>query len=60
MLEKLREALRKRREEKAQDELDRREGGSRNPRDLSPDELGDFNENVRSGPVIGLGGGPGP
>jgi hypothetical protein len=60
MLEKLRKAARERQQAKQEKRLDRIEGqleANRDRRELSADELTDFNEITRTGPIIGTGGG---
>ncbi len=59
MYEKLRKAASERRQAKHEKELDRVEAeveASRNRREPSGDELTDFNEITRTGPIIGSGG----
>jgi hypothetical protein len=60
MFKKLRKAAGERRREKQETRLDRLEGeleANRERRELSADELTDFNEITRTGPIIGTGGG---
>ena len=60
MFEKLRKAASARRQAKQEKDVDRIEAefeAGRNRREPSADELTDFNEITRTGPIIGSGGG---
>jgi hypothetical protein len=60
MFEKLRNAASDRRQTKQEKKLDRIEAqfeAGRNRQEPSADELTDFNEITRTGPIIGTGGG---
>jgi hypothetical protein len=60
MFEKLRKAASARRQAKQEKDVDRIEAeleAGRNRREPSADELTDFNEITRTGPIIGTGGG---
>jgi hypothetical protein len=60
MFEKLRKAASARRQAKQEKDVDRIEAqfeAGRNRQEPSADELTDFNEITRTGPIIGTGGG---